>query len=248
MSLLNNLRKRLVRKLLRPEDGYTYTGFREGKPIKFYYQESTGKYLMGMRSDTMYYFEPTLTGWSAASSKYLPWGMTYNGHTYPTEPKKIDFQRWVHGILDNIYEQYKERLDSISTKELKKLQDYKLEESGEKLVITRKSFCNIMDALDSYWVHMNALEDVLNVCFEKGMMADIIDNIIDALEEELEPQFFDPEMNFDIDEEPLIMRWLIEFDAGRSEKAQEGVDGHPLRSADELYDYLVAKRDERDVE
>ena len=247
MGLFNNLRKSLIRKLLRPEDGYTYTGLHGGVPIQFYYQEDTDRYLLGMRNYTMYYYEPTLTGWSAVSSKYLPWGQTVDGYTYNQEPKKIDFQRWIFGILDNVYNQYKKRLDNISTRELKQLRDYKLEENGEKFVITKKSFCDIMDALDNYLVHMSALEDVLNVCFEKGMMADIIDYVVDALEEDLEPQFFDPEMDFYIDEEPLIMRWLTEFDAGRSEKAQDGMDGNPLTSAEELYDYLVSKRDEKNI-
>ena len=58
------------------EDGYTYTGFSEGEPIKFYYQDSTDTYLLGKRSDTMYYFKPTLTSWSSVSSRYLPWGKT----------------------------------------------------------------------------------------------------------------------------------------------------------------------------
>lgn len=243
MSIFNNLRKHIVHKLLRPEDGYTYTGFSGEEPIKFYYQEDTGKYLLGKRSDTMYYFEPTLTGWIGISSKHIPWGKTVNGYTFSYEPKEIDFQRWIYGILDSVYNQYKERLDKMSTKELKSLKDYKLKENGEKLTITKKSFCDIMEALDSYWVHMQSLEDVLNISFEKGMLSDILDNVVDTLEEELEPQFFDSEMDFDIDEEPLIMRWLTEFDAGRSDKAKEGVGGHPLTNADELYDYLVAKRD-----
>lgn len=121
MSLLNNLRKHIVHKLIRPEDGYTYTGFSEEEPIKFYYQEGTGKYFLGKRRDTMYYFEPTLTGWSGISSKHIPWGKTVNGYTFPYEPREIDFQRWIYGILDNIYNQYKERLDKMPTKELENL-------------------------------------------------------------------------------------------------------------------------------
>ena len=109
MSIFNNLRKHIVHKLLRPEDGYTYTGFSEEEPIKFYYQEDTGKYLLGKRSGTIYYFEPTLTGWHDTSSKHLPWGKIVDGYTFSYEPKEVDFQRWIYGILDNVYSQYKEQ-------------------------------------------------------------------------------------------------------------------------------------------
>jgi hypothetical protein len=57
INLFKYIRRKLVRKLIRPEDGYTFTGFREGEPLKFYYQEDTGKYLLGMRAGNMYYFE-----------------------------------------------------------------------------------------------------------------------------------------------------------------------------------------------
>ena len=114
MGLLNNLRKRIVQKLIRPEDGYTFTGFNEGQPLKFYYQEDTGKYLLGLRSDNWYYFSPSLSGWHSYASKHLPWGTTQENavfnpmtgkmesHTYGKEPQEIDFQKWIHGILENV--------------------------------------------------------------------------------------------------------------------------------------------------
>lgn len=129
-NFLNNIRIKLVKKLLRPNDGYTYTGFSEGAPLKFYYQEDTGNYLLGLRTDTMYYFQPTLTSWSSYSSRYLPWGETVEkcafnpvtnkmeDHTYPQEPKEIDFKKWIFGIQDNIYDQYVERLKSMTPDDL----------------------------------------------------------------------------------------------------------------------------------
>ena len=104
-------------------------------------------------------------------------------------------------------------------------------------MITKKSFCDIVNALDSYWTNLRALEDIFNVDFERGMMVDIIDQVVDALEEELEPQFHDPELYFNIDEDPMIMRWLTGLESDRT------VDGHHLASAEDLYDYLVAKRE-----
>jgi len=73
------------------------------------------------------------------------------------------------------------------------------------------------------------------------MMMDIIDRVVDALEEELEPQFYDPELYFNIDEDPLIMRWLTGLESDRT------VDGKLLASAEDLYDYLVEKRNEKNI-
>lgn len=224
MQLFNNLRKRIVCKLIRPEDGYTFTGFSRDEPIRCYYHKSKNMYIVSMYDDDgNYYFKPTLTGW-------VPYCTDHE------KPDEIDFQKWLHGILENIYNEYYERLNNISLKELKSIQDYNKTE-GEKFVITKQSFCDIMDALDSYWTNLRALEGILNVYFEQGMMTDIIDKVVDALEEELEPQFYDPELDFDINEDPLIMRWLTGFETDRT------VDGHLLASAEELYDYLVDKRE-----
>lgn len=257
MGAFSNLRHRIVKKLIRPEDGYTYTGFSEGEPIKFYHQDGTDKYLVGNRSDNWYYFEPTLCGWRSYASKYLPWGQTVDEcvfnpetkemdpHTYGAEPKEIGFQKWMFGILDNINKQYNEHLDGLTTKELKRIRDYKRQEIGDKFVINKQSFCDIMEALDTYWSNLKNLEGILNVYFEDNMLTEIYDKVIDALEEDLEPELYDPEADFDMNAEPLIMRWLLEFDAGRSESAKEGINGYSLTTAEELYDYLVAKRDEK---
>jgi|GEM_PF-5976355 len=234
MKLFNNLRQRIVRKLIRPEDGYTYTGFQGGEPIRFYHQEDTGKYLVGLRCDTMYYAEPTLTGWSLCSSRYLPWGETVDNYTYPQEPKEVEFQRWMHGILGNICDQYSKRLDNLSRRELKNIRDYKRKESGDEFEMNKKTFCDIINTLDNYWDNLRSLEKILNVYFESNMLTDIFEGVVDALEEELEPQFFDPEMDYGKGEDPIIMRWLIE-------------GSEDLKTAGELYDYLVQKRDEKNI-
>lgn len=245
MGMFNGLRKRIVRKLIRPEDGYTFTGFSEKQPLKFYHQEDTDKYLVGMRSGNWYYFEPTLTGWSAYASQCLPWGETIEDgvfnpatkkmdpYTYRQEPKEVDFQKWMYGILSNLYEQYSERLSNISRKELK---SFNKTEEGEKFVINKQSFCDIMEALDKYWSDLRSLEGILNVYFEDNMLTTIFDKVVDALEEDLCP-------DRDFGEDSIILNWLFEFDAGRDEKAKEGIDGHSLTTAAELYDYLVWKRE-----
>ena len=118
MKLLNKLRRHLVAKLIRPEDGYTYTGFSEGEPIKFYYQEDTDKYLLGSRSDNWYYHSLGLTGWGAEYSRYLPWGALkanckFNPTTgqmqdakFPSEPQEIDFITWIYGLSKNAHKNH----------------------------------------------------------------------------------------------------------------------------------------------
>lgn len=224
MGLFNNLRHRIVEKLIRPEDGYMHMN----ESVKFYYDESTGKYILCMKTEDGYYLEPTLTGWA-------------NANTYSTGLKEIEFKKWIHGVLDNICSLYFERLDNISLKELRSLQSFRKEENEGSFVINKQSFCEIMEGLDAYWKNLRKLEDVLNVYFEENMMTEILDTVMNALEEDLEP---------DVDNEeyyPTIFTWLFSFDAGRDDKAKEGIDGHPLTSAEELYDYLVWKRDSKPV-
>ena len=131
--MFEKIRKNLVNKLIRPEDGYTFTGFSGPEPIKFYYQEDTGKYLIGSRCETMYYFEPTLSGWSSYSSRYLPWGQTVEvwnpgtrkvePYTYKEEPHEIDFDHWRYGILEMIHEEYIDSILSMSPEDLIDTQD-----------------------------------------------------------------------------------------------------------------------------
>lgn len=222
--MFENLRKRIVQKLIRPDDGYIYTGLAaEGQPIKFYYNKEKCKYVLGMRTNDEDYLIPALTGW-------------VDGRAYSDGLTEIDFQIWIHGVLGNVCDQYFDRLNNLAARQLRSINDYPKKESGEKLVITKKSFCDIMDALDNYWNNLQALESVLNVYFEDGMLMDIFNKIIDTLEEEMEP---DLELGDDL----LIYRWLIEFEAGRAKEALEGVDGHPLTTAEELYDYLRWKQE-----
>lgn len=226
--MFDGLRKRIVHKLIRPEDGYVYTGLAaEGQPIKFYYNADKHKCVLGMRTRDEDYLIPTLIGW-------------VDGRAYADMLKEIDFKQWIHLVLSDVCDEYYKRLDGIS---MRSLWDYKKQEKDGEFMITKKSFCDIMAALDSYWNNLMALEDILNVYFESGMMMDIIDHVIEALEEEMEPEFYDQDADFGGYNEPLIMRWLIEFDAGRADNASEGIDGHPLTSAEELYDYLMWKRD-----
>lgn len=225
MGLLNNLRKCIVDKLIRPEDGYTFTGFSDDKPVKLCYQEGTNKYLFQKtHAGKRVYYEPTLSGWKE----------------YPcdNQPGEVYFQLWICGVLGNISTQYSKRLDEITTmiRGPRRLNDFKKNANGDKLMINKQSFCEIMNALDKYWDNLRGLEEILDVVFEGNFLTAIYDAVVDALEDDLEPELDDGE-------EPMLYRWLLEFDAGRSNKAKEGIDGHPLTTAAELYDYLTWKRD-----
>ena len=106
--MLEKLRKWFIKKLLKDIDGYTFTGFSENEPIKFYYDEIIDRYIIGRRSDTMYYSRPTLYGWCGYMSRYLPWGKTVNGFKYGNEPKEVSFEKWMYGLMDSIHKEYME--------------------------------------------------------------------------------------------------------------------------------------------
>ena len=225
MSLFNNVRKRIVRKLMKPEDGYVFVGSNKDKQVQFYYNEEDNVYILGMPTDVGYYNKPTLVGWRDA------W-------MHSTNLKEIPFKKWIYGILENIGDQYSDRLDKITTNEIKQL---KRNRNGDKLVINKQSFCDIMHALDKYWDNLRSLECILDVVFEDNPLTAIYDSVIMALEEDMEPNIGD-------DEEHAIYRWLLEFNAGRNEKAKEGIDGRSLTTAEQLYDYLVWKKEARELE
>ena len=97
MGLFNNLRQRIVRKLIRPEDGYMFIGTDKDKQTRFYYNEEDNVYILGMPSDNGYYSKPTLVGWR-------------DGWVYSSNLKEVPFKKWIYGVLENIGDQYSERL------------------------------------------------------------------------------------------------------------------------------------------
>lgn len=216
MSLLNDLRQGIVRKLIRPEDGY----IQAGKDIKLLYNEEDDMYILGMHSTNGYYNKPTLVGWR-------------DGWVHSMGAKEVPFSEWIYGVLDNIGEQYSKRLDSLTVQDIQILTRNK---KGKKLMINKESFCAIIESLDKYWRDLHKIEDVFNVIFENNTLTAVFDSIIDALVDDLEP-------NLDSHEEPLIFDWLFRYDGGRANEAKEGIDGWSLTTAAELYDYLVWKRD-----
>lgn len=216
MGVWNDLRRNIVHRLIRPEDGYIPTGY----VTKLYRVDNQYKYIMERITPIRkYYYEPTLAGWREVSVN-------------SSDLVETEFTEWAHGILSSIYAEYSKRLENIT---LNELNQYKTKKKSEKFVINKQSFCDIMHALDKYWDNLRDLEGILDVVFEDNMLTHVFDRVVDALVEDLEPER-------DFFEVPMINQWLFDFDCGRNERAKEGIDGYPLTSAEELYDYLMHKK------
>lgn len=73
----------------------------EDDVIKFYYCESQDEYWIGKRIGTLYY---AMFDWKTSTfiwkySRYLPWGESVNGYTYPSEPREVDISEFVRSIV-----------------------------------------------------------------------------------------------------------------------------------------------------
>ena len=145
MGVLNNLRKRIVYKLIRPyEDGYIPTGY----PMRLYRVKDVYKYVMERKTPVRnYYYEPTIAGWSEVSVN-------------SSDLVEVEFTEWIFGILCSIYNEYSNRLENITLKELNQFK-----KKGEKFVINKQSFCDIMNTLDTYWDNLRSLEGNINKVF-----------------------------------------------------------------------------------
>lgn len=215
MGVLNNIRRNIVHRLIRPEDGYIPTGY----VTRLYRVNDKCKYVMERLTPIRKcYYEPTLAGWRELSVS-------------GSDLVEVEFTEWIFGVLSSIYYEYSNRLENITLSELKQFKKQK----GEKFVINKQSFCDIMDTLDKYWDNLSDLQGILNVVFEDNILTEVFDRVVDALVDDMEP-------DRDFCEVPVINQWLFDFDYGRDEKAKEGIDGYPLTSAEELYDYLMHKK------
>ena len=74
--------------------------------LKFYYCDSEDSYLVGLRIGNFYYAHYIDGGWVFDMSRHLPWREhvvddTSAGkeHTYPSEPKEINFSEWLNGFI-----------------------------------------------------------------------------------------------------------------------------------------------------
>lgn len=80
---------------------------KEENILKFYYCDSEDSYLVGLRVDNFYYAHYRNGSWVFDMSRYLPWGKhvvdersLWKEHTYPSEPREINFSEWLKGFVE----------------------------------------------------------------------------------------------------------------------------------------------------
>lgn len=98
--MLNKIRLWIIKKLLKESDGYVNLGLSEGESINFYYDENINKHVLGIRRGNFYYAQLNICGLCCYMSRYLDWSDTHK------EPKVVPFNRWMHGVLEQIHEEY----------------------------------------------------------------------------------------------------------------------------------------------
>lgn len=79
---------------------------KEENILKFYYCNSEDSYLVGLRVGNFYYAHYLDGSWVFDMSRYLPWSehvkqefATWKEHTYPSEPREINFSEWLKGFV-----------------------------------------------------------------------------------------------------------------------------------------------------
>ena len=79
---------------------------KEESILKFYYCDSEDSYLVGLRIGNFYYAHYIDGRWIFDMSRHLPWGehvvddtTEWKEHTYPSEPKEINFSEWLNGFI-----------------------------------------------------------------------------------------------------------------------------------------------------
>ena len=99
-----------------------------------------------------------------------------------------------------------------------------------------------MNGLRDYWDGVIKLEQAFNIQIDSGIFVDIIDQTMDALDEDIEYPYVKGE-------ESWVYYFAFELDWGRSERAKTAVEIHgvkcELTSAEKLYDLILKlKRNE----
>lgn len=80
---------------------------KEENILKFYYCDSEDSYLVGLRIGNFYYAHYRDGSWVFDMSRYLPFGKhvvdersLWKEHTYPSEPREINFSEWLKGFVE----------------------------------------------------------------------------------------------------------------------------------------------------
>ena len=100
--------------------------------------------------------------------------------------------------------------------------------------MNENSFITIMNNIRDYWDSIVKLESALNIKINENFMTKIVDNILNAVSEDME--------NNDDTHDSWVLYYAFELDFGRAEYADKAVtvDGivYPLTTAKESYDFL----------
>lgn len=106
-------------------------------------------------------------------------------------------------------------------------------------MINKESFVKIMNAIRDYYDELHIEMDRLNVVFEDNYLTRVVDDVVDALIDDMEPE---------IDGEPWICYFAWGLDFGRHDMAKSCIisDGGKcsLQTAEELYDFLIMLQNE----
>lgn len=103
--------------------------------LKFYYCESEDSYLLGIRIDNFYYAHWDGKRFVFDMSRHLPWGKhvvdettAWKEHTYPSEPKEMDFSSWLQGFIKKecggTVEECRTAVEKMKPKKPKKKREY----------------------------------------------------------------------------------------------------------------------------
>lgn len=107
-------------------------------------------------------------------------------------------------------------------------------------MISRDSFVKIINNLRDYWDGIENLEKALGIQMDSGLLVDIVDTVIDALDQDTDSTWGTQ------DEAHWIHYFAFDLDWGRNTYALTGVkiDNIPyeLDTAEKLYNLLMEMR------
>lgn len=105
-------------------------------------------------------------------------------------------------------------------------------------MINKEPFVKIMNSIRDYYDELHIEMDRLNVVFEDNYLVKIVDDVLDALIDDIKPE---------IGGEPCICYFAWGLDFGRDDMAVDCVkingQRHSLTTAEELYDLITMLKD-----
>jgi hypothetical protein len=110
------------------------------------------------------------------------------------------------------------------------------------MAISKSAFVKIMNSLRDYWDELDKDMERFGVVYEDNHLTRVFDGILDALCDDLEPEFNESDRY-----DPWCYYFAFELDWGRRDMAKNCVkiDGveYSLQTPEQLYDLLMKERD-----